>query len=94
MHLLNKIVIPRIRANWRDVAYSMGYSDEVDAIQEESHHDLKRCCQKLFTDWLKTSHYRTWGNLLKCIKDVDDLSAAAEEIEKSLQALGKIIYDI
>ena len=80
---------------WDDVAFSMGYSVyDVDAIQKESYHDLKQCCQKLFTDWLKTSHRCTWGNLLKCIKGIDDLSAAAEEIEKSLQALGKIMCDI
>ena len=94
MHLLNKIVIPRIRANWRDVAYSMGCSVyDVDAIQEESH-DLKQCCHKLFSGWLKTSRHPTWGLLLKRIKDVDDLSAASEEIEKRLQALSKIMHDI
>ena len=95
MHLLNKIVIPRIKAKWDDVAYSMGKSFHyVEAIQIESH-NLKKCCQKLFSDWLETSHHPTWGNLLKYIKDAD-LLAAAEEIEKRLHAhaLGKIMYDI
>ena len=96
MHLLNKIVIPKIKAMWKDVAYSMGRSVyDVDAIQEESH-DLKQCCQKLFSDWLKTSHHPTWGILLKRIKEVDDLTAAAEEIEIELpmQILGKLMHDI
>ena len=85
MHLLNKIVIPRIKSKWDDVAYSMGKSFHyVEGIQKESRHNLKQCCQKLFSDWLETSHHPTWGLLLKHIKDVDDLSAAAEEIEKIL----------
>ena len=74
------------------MAYSMGYPVyEVDAIQEESH-DLQQRCQKLFSNWLNTNHHPTWGNLLKRIKAVDDLTAAAEEIEKMLQALGKIMH--
>ena len=94
MHLLNKIVIPKIKSMWEDVAFSMGCSIyEVEAIRKESH-DLKQRCQKLFSDWLKTSHHPTWGKLLKCIKEVDDLTAAAEDIEKRLQVLGKIMHDI
>ena len=94
MHLLNTIVIPKIRAKWRDVAYSMGCSVyDVDAIQEESP-DLKQRCERLFSDWLKTSHHCTWGNLLKRIKEFYDLTAAAEEIEKRLQVLGKLMHDI
>ena len=94
MHLLSKIVTPEIKATWEDVAFSMGCSiNKVKAIRKESH-DLKQCCQNLFSDWLETSHHPTWGKLLKCIKEVDDLTAAAEEIEKRLQVLGKLMHDI
>lgn len=56
MNELLNIVIPKIKAYWKDVAYSMKYETyEVDAIETESH-NLKECCVKLFTDWLTTSH--------------------------------------
>ena len=84
MHLLNKIVIPRIEAVWKDVAYSMGYELHiVDAIDQNSH-NLKQCCQNLFADWLRKNCDPTWEALLRYIKDVDDLVAAAEEIKKEL----------
>ena len=84
MHLLNKIVIPKIKTDWKDVAYSMGYeSDVVKAIEKESYYQMKECCQNLFAEWLKKRD-PTWEVLLRYIKDVDDLVAAAEKIEEEL----------
>ena len=83
MQELNKIVIPRIKSEWQDVAYSMGYKvHDVNAIERECRHVLKDCCQCLLSDWLTTRHHPTWRKLLDYIKDVDDLASAAEEIEK------------
>ena len=74
MHQLNKIVIPRIKSEWQDVAYSMGYKVyNVNAIERECHHVLKDCCQRLLSDWLITGDHPTWRKLLDYIKDVDDL---------------------
>ena len=85
MHLLNKIVTPRIMSEWRDVAYSMGCPlYRVDAIQMESNNNLRQCCEKLFADWLKTSSNPTWKFLLVSIEDVAELTAAAETIQKEL----------
>ena len=87
MHHLNKIVIPRIKAKWKNVAFSMKYSSlTIEAIERESY-DLEECCQMLFTKWLSTSHHPTWKALLDYIKDVDDLVAAAEEIENELYSI-------
>ena len=87
MNELLKIVIPKINAKWKDVAYSMRYKVyEVDAI-ETGCHDLNKCCAKLFTDWLTTHHVptpKTWRTLLDCLKQVNELTAAVEEIEKEL----------
>ena len=84
---LLKIVIPKIKANWEDVAYSMRYSVyEVDAIATESL-SLKERCVKLFTNWLTTAHPPTpknWLTLLEQLKQVNELTAAVEEIEKEL----------
>ena len=85
MHKLNKIVIPRIQSKWKNVAYSMRYQiHDVDAIEKECNHVLRDCCQHLFSKWLTTRHHPTWRKLLDYIKGVDDLVAAAEEIEKKL----------
>ena len=87
MHRLTKIVIPRIKAKWKNVAFSMKYSYRtVEAIERESY-NLEECCQNLFAKWLDTSHHPTWKALLDYIKDVDDLVAAAEEIENELDSI-------
>jgi len=87
MRHLNKIVIPRIKSEWKNVAYSMNYHPyTVSAIERESY-DLQDSCQRLFTDWLTTSNGptpKTWKTLLKCMEYVDDLTAAVEEIKTRL----------
>ena len=84
---LIKIVIPKIKVKWEDVAYRMRYEvHEVEAMKRESH-DLEECCMKLFTNWLKTNHPptpKTWQTLLDHLKCVDDLTAVVEQIEKEL----------
>ncbi|XP_065910853.1 uncharacterized protein [Dysidea avara] len=81
MKILNRIVIPKIRAEWESVAYSMDYDPyTVSAIEKESR-NLQDCCQKLFTNWLTTSNGpspKTWKTLLECIEDVEELTAAVE----------------
>lgn len=87
MWILINIAIPKIKAKWKDVAYSMGYNIyEVNAIETESR-NLKECCEKLFYNWLTTKHGptpKTWQTLIECLKQVDELTAAVEEIEKEL----------
>ena len=78
------IVIPRIKAKWEYVAYSMQYSiSAIDAFASDS----GESCLNLFKDWLSTSHGvtpKTWRTLLDRIKDVDGLQAEAQNIEKKI----------
>ena len=78
------IVIPRIKVKWEYVAYSMQYSiSAVNAFSKDS----EESCLNLFKDWLSTSHGvtpKTWRTLLDRIKDVDDLQAEAQNIEKKI----------
>jgi len=96
MKVLQKIVIPKIRAKWESVAYSMDYDlNTISAIERESR-DLQHCCQKLFTDWLTTSNGptpKTWKTLLECIEDVEELTAALEEIKVGLVKGNELYYD-
>ena len=85
---LIKIVIPKIKFEWENFAYSMGYEpDTVNAIEKECNGKLEDCCKKLFQDWLTTGHGRTpktWQTVIERIKDVDSLVAAAENISVEL----------
>lgn len=86
---LISIVIPIVKACWVKLAYSMGY--EISNVRgfEGDGKDLEERCQKLFEDWLTTDHGctpKTWEKLLERIKAIDELKAAAEEIEEKLKS--------
>ena len=87
MWKLIEIVVPEVKASWKNLAYSMGYKPrDVNAI-ESNGKDVEDCCTKLFEDWLETDHGdtpRTWQKLLEKIERVSDLYAAAERIKKKL----------
>ena len=84
---LIKIVIPKVKASWDKLAYSMGYS--VNAVRgfERDGRNSDEQCRKFFEDWLTTGRGytpKTWQTLLDRLKEVDDLTSAVEEIEKKL----------
>ena len=87
MHELTQIVAPSILNQWEELAYCMRYEPgEVKAIRKDSQ-DLKECCKKLFLDWLTTNHGpipKTYQTLLNNIKQINDLGAASDKIEKDL----------
>ena len=84
---LIKIVIPKIKADWKHLAYSLKYDiPTVKAIERDSR-DSGNCCEKLFEDWLSTDYGatpKTWHTLLQKIKEVDSLFAAADDIQREL----------
>ena len=84
---LTKIVVPNVKAEWVNLAYCMRYKPrEVKAFRKDSK-DLDECCMKLFSDWLETGRGpvpKTYQTLLDHIKEIDDLAAASEEIEREL----------
>ena len=87
MHELTEIVIPKIKACWRNLAFAMRYDIEDVNGFDKGGSDLKERCEKLLTDWLTTGHDptpTTYQTLLKYIKKVANLKAASEEIEKKL----------
>ena len=84
---LIKIVIPKVKAEWKHLAYSMQYDTATVSAIKKDCHKSEDCCEALFEDWLTTNHGaapKTWGTLLQKIKDVDKLSAAVDDIEKEL----------
>ena len=87
---INKIVIPRIQAEWEDVAYALCYKiTEVQDIRAK-YKNSKKCCQILFEDWLSTDNGagpKTWSTLLDKLSKVKDLIAARNEIMNKLEKL-------
>ena len=85
-----KIVFPKIKAQWKYVAYSMKYApNEVSAFESDSK-DCKGGCLNLFTDWLTTDNGITpkiWLTLIEQIKVVDGLQQAAKDIEEEVKKL-------
>ena len=84
---LIKIVIPKVKADWKHLAYSLEYDIlTIKAIQKDSD-DIGSRCENLFEDWLSTDHGaapKTWCTLIKKIEQVDALFAAADEIKQEL----------
>ena len=95
MWKLIKIVVPKVMAKWRMLAFCMKYKiHEVNAFERGSHGDLHKCCETFFENWLATDHGptpKTYQTLLSHIKEVDNLTAVSEEIEKEL-IKGKLCY--
>ena len=78
-----KIVIPRIQAEWEKVAYILRYSIPAVKAIKESNQNSEKCCLELFVDWLSTDHGagpKTWSTLIEKLKEVEDLTAATNEI--------------
>ena len=88
MWKLIKVVIPKIQADWEDVAYSMNYDISIVRAIKGDFQTAEKRCKFLFEDWLSTSRGvtpKTWNKLLERIKDVDSLKQAAEAIEQELK---------
>ena len=84
---LIKIVIPKIKADWKHFAYSLEYDIPTVKAIERDCSDSEQCCEKLFEDWLSTDHGaapKTWCTLLQKIKEVESLFAAADDIKRQL----------
>ena len=92
-HIIN-IVIPLLKAQWEDVAYNLDYeSPTIDGIKESCHVDPKKCCQKLFKDWLDTNHGikpKTWSTLLNAIVENEDFTKATEDILEKLETIAVV----
>ena len=78
-----KIVIPKIKAKWVHVAYSLQYDISAVKAFMSSGEDG---CMNLFIDWLSTNNGvtpKTWHTLLVHIKDVADLPAVAKKLKST-----------
>ena len=90
MKHLSKYVIPKIAHEWETVADFLDYDINTTKVITVDCRDAKKCCDRLFRDWLTTNHGaspKTWGTLLTALKETDLLATAVSEIEKDLNEL-------
>jgi len=81
-------VIPKIKAEWEDVAYALGFKiAAVTAIKEDHQKNAKKCCRELFIEWLDKGHGispKTWTVLIEKLKKIELVKAAEEIVEELL----------
>ena len=85
---LIKFVIPKVTAEWEDLAFCMTYKlHEVNVFKKGSHGDVQESCKNFLKNWLSTSHGpvpKTYKTLLSHIKQVETLSGVSDKIEEEL----------
>ena len=88
MSVLLRVVIPRIVAHWRTLAYYLELNiSTVDVIKKQYPHDPVESCTEVFACWLNSDegiHPKTWAVLLTKLEDVVELTAVTEQIEIEL----------
>ena len=83
------IVVPRVAAEWNDVAYHLNFEiAAIKIIREKCNRDPEKCCKELLERWLQEeSNRKTWETLLAAFKSVRKLTAITEQIENDLTNL-------
>ena len=94
---LLKIVIPKTDAYWDTLAYFLGFKvPRVESIRKQYPNDPESSCKKVFIHWLTSDEGfspKTWGVLLKSLKEIKELTAVTELIEKELKQRWAQIID-
>ena len=83
------IVVPRVAAEWNDVAHHLNFEiAEIKIIREKCKEDPEKCCKELLEQWLQVeSNRKTWETLLAAFKSIRKLTAITEQIENDLTNL-------
>lgn len=85
---LLSIVVWRIAAEWKIVAYGMDFEiAEVNIIEKKCRDDPEECCVELLKRWLQAKPDKNWEMLLSVLKQVKKLIASSKEIEKDVRKL-------
>ena len=88
MHDFNTIVVPKVSAQWEDIAFALKYEEStVELISTKHNGNPTKCCKELLRNWLATSNGvkpKTWQTLLKKLEELPELNAVTEEITEKL----------
>ena len=86
---LLKTVVPKTAAHWDTLAYFLDFEvPRVEIIRKQYPNDPEGSCREVFIHWLTSDEGispKTWGVLLKTLKEIKKLTAVTELIEKELK---------
>ena len=81
---LNKHATPFIAAYWYKLGLELLDSQQRKSLKEiEKTGNVYRCCIRMFSEWLNTSHNATWNQLIEATRRID-LEDIANDIQSSL----------
>ena len=82
-------VIPRVAADWKQLAFMLEFDiSRVNIVKQKGRDDPESCCYELLCEWLSTGHGmkpKNWVTLLNALKQIKKLTSVTEEIEKDLE---------
>ena len=82
-------VVPRIAAEWDEVAHYLDFSiASIKIIRQQCRDNPKRCCCHLLEEWISTDQGVTpknWTTLLSVLKQIKELTSVCNEIEKEIK---------
>ena len=81
-------VIPRVAAQWKELAFMLCFDiPKVNIIELKGKSDPKTCCREVLCDWLSSNYGKepkNWKTLLTALKEIKKLASVTNEIEKDL----------
>ena len=82
-------VIPRVAADWKQLAFMLEFDiSRVNIVKQKGRDDPEPCCHELLCEWLSTDHGmkpKNWTTLLTALKQIKKLTSVTDEIEKDLK---------
>ena len=82
-------VIPRVAADWKQLAFMLEFDiSRVNIVKQKGRDDPESCCYELLCEWLSTDHGmkpKNWTTLLTALKQIKKLTSVTDEIEKDLE---------
>lgn len=88
MKQLVRDVVPRISADWKQLAFMLEFDiSRVNIIKQKGRDDPESCCCELLCEWLNTDNGikpKNWTTLLTALKQIKKLASVIDEIEKDL----------
>ena len=89
MKQLLTIVVPRISAEWVEVAHHLEFSiSKIMTIQKKYRYNPNECCYHLLEEWIGTNQGvspKNWVTLLSAIRKDENILALCDMIEKQLK---------
>ena len=73
---------------WRDLGIQLlqeEYTDKLDIIQADHHHEVQVCCDKMFQYWLEVDTEANWNKLIESLEYIQQIATAAKIREDNLK---------